>query len=224
MQLPLTPLPWLFNKLWESESYEVTYYQSAFCSCGSAANPGNANINCAVCHGFGWFYPFPPIKLKGLVSDVQMRKDLLDLGIAEPGDLLFSPLPGAAHLSDYDLILLPWKQGVPSEGQLIVRGTGPTDEAYYRMDWVQGAWVTDPVTGKVTSYIPNEDFTWEGRTITWIGNQPTPGTTYSIQYSGLFEWIAFVSPQPRIAFGQDLGQRVILRKRHIYTPLSLIPE
>ncbi len=218
----LSPVPWLFNELWLSESYEVSYFMSAFCAC-KGINPGKANINCKVCHGFGWFYPYPGVKLCGLVSDLKMRKDLLAVGMGEPGDLLFSPEPGQAHLSDYDLILLPWKQGVPSEGQVIIRGGNSAlpanqDETYYRMDWVQGAWVTSPATGVVTSYTPGVDFTWDGRTITWVGNQPSAGATYSIQYSGLFEWISFVSPQPRIAFGQDLGQRVILRKRHIVTP------
>ena len=213
----VTPIPWLFNELWQAESYTVTYYMSALCACKSV-NPGKANINCQVCHGFGWFYPFPAKTLRGLVSDVKMRKDLLAMGIAEPGDLLFSPEPGTAHLSDYDLILLRWPQGVPSEGQVIIRGSGATDEAYYRMDWVQGAWETNPTTGVVISYTPKVDFTWDGRTITWVGRKPVTADPYSIQYSGSFEWIAFVSPQPRIAFGQDLGQRVILRKRHIVTP------
>jgi len=214
------PVDWLYGTLWNSEAYQCTLYKQAFCPCGSSLNPNRALTTCNACHGWGWIYPFPPQKIQGLVSDVKMRKDLLDLGLAMPGDLLFSPAPGMAHLSDYDLILLPWKQGVPSEGQIIQRGGGPTDKTYYRMDWVQGVWTVDPATGGITQYVPNVDFTWQGNEITWTGNQPSQGTYYSIQYSGMFEWICFVSPQPRIAFGRDLGQRVILRKRHVVDPNS----
>lgn len=224
----LSPVPWLYQGLWQSESYEATLYKSAFCTCGET-NPNESRPTCAVCHGFGYFYPFPPEQIRGLISDVKIDKKLIEVGFAMPGDLLFSPLPGTAHLSDFDLIILPWRQGVPSEGEVIVRGSDSTlpanvDNASYRMDWVQGAWTTNADTGVVTPYIPNTDFTWNGRQITWIGNQPAVGTPYSIQYSGMFEWIAYTSPQPRIAFGQDLGQRVVLRKRHIVTTVPLLPE
>lgn len=220
---PVAPIPWLYQTLWQSQDqggfgYEVTVWKATNCPCGnSPQSPGN--INCAACGGLGILYPEKPLKVMALVSNIDQNLDLVQYGLMEYGDLVLSPMPGSIHLDDFDLVILPWSIGTPTYSQTLMRSTtGDTDTADYRMMNVSGAWTVDPVTGTTTKYVPGQDFTYQGRTITWVGNQPQLGQLYSIRYDAQFEWVAFNPPTPRVAFGQDLGQRAILRKRHIMLP------
>ena len=211
--------------MWTGQGYTVTLYRGAYCPCvtasaGTIPDPGQGNPNCTQCGGNAFFYPDPPQQIQALIANVESNKELVAAGMAQPGSLVLSPLPGSVHINDYDLVLLPWTFGVPSQGQLITRGSGSTDKAWYRMMEVTGAWTVDPVTFVKTEYKPTVDFTWNGRVITWVGNQPSQGSVYSIRYTAKFEWLAFTAPQPRFAWGQDLGQRCVMRKRHEILPAA----
>lgn len=234
------PIPWLYNKLWRDQdeggqAYKVTVYQGTLCSCGN--RPGAPpTITCKACGGVGFLYPLAPLQVLALVSDVEQHTDLVAAGLMTYGDLVLSTQPGAIQLNNYDIVLVPWQVGIPAQDQVVQRSTtGSEDRAWYRLQQVSGAWTVNSSTGEVTSYTPgapdpetgeipgNADFTWSGHTITWLRNQPAAGSLYSLRYTADYEWVAFDPPSPRTAFGQDLGQRVVLRKRHIVLPNAPVP-
>ncbi len=219
----VAPIPWLSAHLWQAQdeggaAFRVKVYKMAWCPCGS--KPGEpARITCAACGGTGLLYPLPPREILALISDLEQHSDLVQAGLMTYGDLVISTQPGQDPMNDYDLCILPMEYGVPAEGQVIARGSGTTDDAWYRLQTVEGAWTVDADTGVVAPYTPGTDFTWDGKVITWLSaNQPSQGQNYTIRYTGRFEWVAFDPPSPRQAFGQDLGQRAVLRKRHVILP------
>ncbi len=137
-------------------------------------------------------------------------------GIVSLGDLVFSPQIGTT-LSDYDKVQLTWVEGIPYEGELLIRGTSATDTTLYGIEAVplDGCITVDPTTGTVTKYTPGVDFTFSSNVITWATNAPAAGSIYSLKYAALVDWIVLAPPQPRRERGTSLGQRVILRKKHI---------
>lgn len=219
---PVAPIPWLMEGLWQDQdqggqAYRLTVYKMTPCPCGT--EPGTPpNSACQACGGTGILYPTPARTVLGLVTNVTLQTDLVAMGLAEPGDLQVSTRPGQLHLDPFDLCFVPWSMGIPMTGELITRGTGPTDTLHYRAALVEGAWTVDPTTGQITPYTLLNDFTVSGRTVTWIGQQPRAGSQYTMRYSGDFEWVVFKPPDQRVAFGVDLGQRAILRKRYILLP------
>lgn len=178
------------------------------------ANTNQSDPNCAACHGIGLVW-IPSGQIVGLVDDINQHRELLDIGVAQPGDMVFSPQIGTT-LSEFDMIQLTWPDGIPTEPELITRGTTQTDNTFYGIMSVPktGCITVDSTTGVITQYYQNTDFTFSGNTITWLaGRGPTAGTIYSIKYNALVDWIVFTLPQPRRERGTDLGQKVILRKR-----------
>jgi hypothetical protein len=74
----------------------------------------------------------------------------------------------------------------------------------------------DSTSGLVTDYLPNIDFVVTGRQLAWAtGRGPAVGAFYSIKYAASLEWIAQVPPAPRYERGTPLGQRVVLKLRHL---------
>lgn len=203
----------------------VNYFVGMKCPCtGSMLMTGSnlpdanrANPNCQACHGLGWVWQ-PQQQILGVIENINQHKDLLMAGIAAPGDLVMSP-DLAVTLSDYDKIQLTWPEGIPFEGELITRGsTGNTDTTMYGVLSVSQCITVDPASGQITTYTPGTDFTIDppANEITWQGSHvPPPGTVYSIKYQALMDWIVFTPPQPRRERGTNLGQRVILRKKHL---------
>ncbi len=180
------------------------------------ADANRANPSCPACHGLGWVWQEQP-QIFGLVSGITQHKDLMMAGILAPGDLVFSP-DLRYILSDYDKIQLSWPQGVPYEGELIFRGSGATDATMYGILEVvkDGCISVNPTTAVITNYILGTDFTVSGQTVTWLGvNQPAAGAVYSLKYKALIDWIVLVPPEPRRERDTNLGQRVILRKKHV---------
>ncbi|MHB1418286.1 MAG: hypothetical protein ACYCX4_01675 [Bacillota bacterium] len=193
----------------------VIWQPAVKCPCGSS--PDRANINCPVCGGLGVFHREGK-EIRGLVTGVEQEKKLLEAGIAIPGDMIFSQEVGGVKLSDYDMIKLTWKDGIPFEGQIVSRATGSaTDTLYYEAKDISQCLAINETTGEITDYILDTDFSVSGKTITWLtgGKKPANGAKYSIKYSAVFEWLVFLPPFPRVERGTDIGQKVLLRKRHI---------
>ena len=219
---PVAPVPWLLGDLWRDQdqggqAYALTVYKMVRCPCG--ATPGSPpNMACQACGGTGLLYPTAPRTVLGIVTQVTLTMDLVTLGLAQAGDLQVSTQPGQLHLDPFDLCFVPWSVGVPAEGHVVVRGTGPTDALPFRAALVEGAWTVDPTTGVTTAFTLGQDFTVAGRTVTWIGRAPTTGTAYTMRYSADFEWVVYDPPDQRVAFGVDLGQRARLRKRYLLLP------
>jgi hypothetical protein len=150
---------------------------------------------------------------------IKTQKDLLQAGIATPGDLVFSPTLDVS-LSDYDRIQLTWPEGLPFDGEVIRRGMNinspMVDSTTYEIINVDQCIQANPLTGSITNYTPNVDFSYNGKNITWLGtsNIPQNQSLFSIKYKALIDWIVFVPPQPRRERGTNLGQFVILRRKH----------
>ena len=65
-------------------------------------------------------------------------------------------------------------------------------------------------------YKSGGDFILDGsKVIKWQGSNPKIGRKYTIKYNAYLEWVAFTPPDIRVDRNRDLGQRVILRKRHV---------
>ena len=179
-------------------------------------DPNRADPSCQICDGLGWLW-IPQPQVYGLVQQIQQHKDLVEAGLANSGDLVFSPQVSNG-ISDYDKIQLTWPQGIPYEGEIITRGSGTTDTSYYGIVNVPPGECLSviPSMGIVTTYEAGVDFSFEGTTITWglSSNQPSPGTPYSIKYHALLDWMCFVVDQPRRERQTPLGQRVVLKKKH----------
>jgi len=227
---PVAPIPWLLQTLWADQAvggqaYTLRVYKMTPCPCGASPQAGPA-LACQACGGTGLLYPLPPRSVLGIVSAVTLHTDLLALGVAQAGDLQVSTQPGALHLEPWDLVLVPWSTGLPMDGEVLQRGPGPTDTLHYRARLVEGAWSVVPATGAVTAYQLGRDFQVVDRTVTWMGSAPAVGTQYTLRYAGDFEWVVWDPPDPRMAFGVDLGQRAVLRKRYLVLrnapPLSLL--
>jgi hypothetical protein len=205
----------------------LKYYSGMKCTCTSSTmmtgstypDPSRANPNCAACKGLGWIW-IDRGEIGGLITNINQHKELLISGEAVPGDLVLSP-DLQYTLSDYDKIKFKWPEGIPFEGELITRSSDvDSDTTFYGVMEVIKCMIVDPVTGDITTYLPNVDFTFDKATptnaITWISaNKPADGAVYSLKYSALVEWICFAPPQPRRERGTNLGQKVIMRKKHI---------
>lgn len=173
-----------------------------------------ANPNCLVCKGLGIYWTAKG-QIVALIQNVSQQKDLLQSGVAAPGDLVMSPDPRYT-ISDYDKIQLTWSEGIPYEGQLVRRKAGSsTDSVNYQIMENVSCVQVDEATGTITTYRPNIDFTTSNNVITWIGNKPADNSVYSFKYGALVEWICFAPPQPRRERGTNLGQRIVMRKKHL---------
>jgi hypothetical protein len=192
---------------------QVQWLQASKCPCGSSAE---VRVTCFLCHGQGWRYA-APLLLTALVTGIDHRRDLLQSGFAQPGDLLLGLAPSEMHLiSDFDLIRLTWTSGSPYEGDLITRRDGPTDILSYEAREVLSCFAVSQSEQRVITYVPGVDFTISGRTLTWISsNAPDVGSRYSIKYNVIYDWVVFLSPGDRYEGGQSLGQHNLLRKRHL---------
>lgn len=197
----------------------VLWSKGMKCTCAlqqtgtSYSDPNRANPNCQACHGLGWVW-IPSGQIIGIVSDIKQEKELMMAGIATPGDLMFSP-DLSVTLSDYDKIQLTWPEGLPFEGELIQKGVDKT--TYGIISVPAGGCITiDINSGSITTYQSDIDFTFNGTAINWLnGHGPADGEIYSLKYNALIDWIVFAPPQPRRERGTNLGQRVILRKKHL---------
>lgn len=173
--------------------------------------------------------------ITGMCTSIRQQRNILDAGVAQPGDMLFSPDMGSAdgscevdggrRIGLNDKLVATWDQPL-DDGQVIRRGAGTADEniglttnladdedrLWYEP--LQSLWCEDE-EGVV--YTANSDFVLgPGRIIKWVGNRPPKGRRYTIKYTAFFEWIVFVPPQDRRDRDElDLGPLVFLRKRHI---------
>jgi len=237
-------------------------YRATACSCITDGNPTQGNKTCKICYGRGYAYPFVPRWLRGVTTMVSTNQQLLDVGIALPGDLLFVPQTrgGGRTISDWDLVMLEGQaEGMPFQGEVVVRAdrtyTVPADgvtqgaraalaqlEAQtqattlvvgdmlsYQAGDITLVIVMAPALGTYTTYQEGVDFTvyrnrqdpGNGSIMSWLaGHGPALGAQYAVSYLAHYAFIAFAPPTPRFERGTGLGERIILRKRHLvsWTP------
>jgi hypothetical protein len=187
--------------------------------------------NCPNCVD-GWLFR-NPAKVRGLVTSIRQQKNILDVGIAQPGDMSFSPAPGTLticggggrRIARGDKLTATWSQPL-DDGQTVVRGAAhlgdnvrlannvETGEDRLWYEPAESLWCEDE---NGIAYQAGTDFSFgPGRVIKWIGEQPAVGTKYVIKYTAYFEWLVFVPPQERVdRDNRDLGPLVLIRRRHI---------
>lgn len=195
----------------------VQWYAARKCSCSPEGDANRANPLCLICDGTGTFYA-APTWINGLVSNISNSKMLLESGVGLPGDLTFSaPMLDVSRLADRDIIKLDWEGGEAYEGELVKRGLYGFDRLIYDAVEIQAVTQTDPDLGTVASFVENTDYTHatNSDTLTWIGVTPPTGSVYSVRYRPRFSYIVFIPPAERRERGTNLGQRVILKKRHL---------
>lgn len=187
--------------------------------------------NCPSCFGDGWLYRSPFV-VTGLATSIRQQNNIIDSGIAVPGDMQLSLSPntfmrlGSVRMvSQYDKFTATWPQPLDG-GQTIVRGAAhiddnvrfvrnvSTDEDRLWYEPNAGIWCEDE---NGVSYEPSADFVLgPGRVVKWVGNRPVDGVKYVLKYTAFLEWLVFSPPQERVdRDNADLGPLVFLRKRHI---------
>lgn len=199
-------------------------------------NPNEAirirEVNCTNCHGYGFVYRNAQ-KVKGLLTQINAgNRQLIDIGIALPGDCVFSPSLSYAGFQDMDRVTL-CVTDVLHEGQTIQRGAAHLSNARLRptdLDvtedrlWYAGngcaVWCEDENN---VVYNADADFRIIDNKIRWIGKKPQNGVFYTIKYHYYPEWIVYASPLQRVDRGRELGVRVVLRKKHVaYTQATSV--
>lgn len=206
----------------EERGEEIIHETAITCpSCNQAGVNGSAIsdfIYCDKCEGTGLVWR-NPIRIKAIITGIRQFFQLVEQGIALPGDAVMSVSPLLnLTVSQFDRISFTIPQ-VVSQGQVIQRGirenkyqTGLEDnEDRLFYEGVETVYCED-VNG--IEYKEGSDFYLKGRTIVWLKDL-TKGTKYTIKYKGLLEWIAFYPPDERRDVGVSLGPRVLLRKRHV---------
>ena len=196
----------------------ASWYQGVICSCVTqGSDMAHAQVSCKVCGGLGRFYPNAPVYINGTVSNALQDRQLLATGFAiSDGDLVFSSDPwGDWNIGPLDLLIFDgdphqW----PFEGQVLIRGTGTIDSLWYTATDLQLVTQSNPSTGVVTQY---SGMTVSGKSVDWSNatTSPTAGTAYSVKYRAQYEWVCYVPPMVRFEHTQSLGQKVVLRKRHL---------
>jgi len=181
-------------------------------------------LYCIKCQGDGYIYRNARC-IKGLITSIEAgpARKLLESGYAVQGDAIFSPSLDIDPLSDFDKITFLHDNTV-GEGQVILRNAANLGENATRTTgvsrsedrlWYQAAcsyWCEDE-NGVV--YSQDTDFILKDRLIRWIGNKPADGIFYTLKYSAYLEWIIYNTPLQRIDRDRSLGQRVLIRKKHV---------
>jgi|SRR6185437_1378435 len=212
----------LHNNFVQGHGQVVQWYKAYLCACGQGPPNMDANrarLSCTVCNGVGLTYD-NPLPVTGLITGIHNMKELLNSGEAYPGDCVFGLAPGQSQfISDWDMVRFPFEE--PYNGETRIRGEfgGLSDTLDYTVVRVFRVMRTDPTTNTIIKFVNGVDYTIVGRTITWSANANiSTGDVYSISATVNFDWITFVSPMQRYDNTQNLGQRCVLRKRHMVMP------
>lgn len=207
------------RRLTRTHGEQVSLYRVTVCSCRGSSGE-HADPTCAVCGGSGRAYA-AGVPVIGLVATISNQdKSLLQSGLAMPADMTFSPDVGIeTTIHDYDVIRLGY--GLPHEGDVLTRGGD--EELSYLPTQIQRVVRHDPVSGLTTEYPTG--WTVSGRTITWAPSTgPANGAHYTVVYLARFDWVVYPGVTlPRIKRGGYLGQRVLLRKRHLADIVANVP-
>lgn len=236
--MSLINVDWDFQKLEElieARGEDVVAETAVACTCRNGdqyastieqeGKPASQrSLSCPQCYGDGFIYRNARIA-RGLVTSVNPGRDrrLLEIGYAVPGDAVFSPSLRAGLITDFDKITFQFSEPL-SEGQVIMRGAAHLEEnATFVTDlddnedrlWYEAGgsiWCEDS-DGVV--YTENVDYKFVAKKLVWIGNKPRDGVLYTIKYLGYPEWICYATPMDRYDRNRNLGQRVLIRKKHV---------
>jgi hypothetical protein len=196
----------------EEEGEEVLHSIGMRCFCHGA--DGQPDPNCREHENCGWLY-LNEEPIVGLVTDISQRRELMETGVFMPGDCVFSPTSENV-ISEGDKITFTWPLPY-GQGDVLLRNNSDQDGLYYSA--VKGMVCIDEFK---TFYKQDRDYQLYGKAIVWSwagkpvdGKSPSIGTKYAVKYTAYLEWIAFVPPITRISSGENVGDKVILRKKHL---------
>ena len=204
------------NEVTRSYGDWVIWEQGLPCACRAA--PGlRMAAGCSRCEGEGFVW-VEPEKLKGILMPAHADRRLAAMGWLGPADLTFST--DVHHrIQDFDRITL--LAPLPTEPEVITRGQGHRDglpglaSEEDRLAYQAARPITCVVPDHPSeSFIHGDAYVFAGKTLRWL-RPPPEGTVYVVKYEALTEWVAFASPIEVIDRGASLGQRVLLRKRHL---------
>lgn len=192
---------------------------------------------CARCQNERFVYR-DPMMMTGLVTNISQRMTPAELGWANAGDMVFAPaalsgLNGVTPrvISQWDCLTATWPQPLDG-GQVLVRGVANFAEnlGRYALRENEDALWYEPVPsgalwcenerigddGKPIQYQPGDFEFGPGKKIAWVSaHRPAEGDRYVVKYQGFIEWIVKTPPVERWDGGANLGQRVLLEKRHV---------
>lgn len=196
----------------------VQYKKAYLCPCGTTPDPARVRPDCFLCFGRGQVYA-SALPMVGMVTAIKREKELLEAGIAQPGDLVFSPSPKETRmLSEGDVIELGTWSGQPFQGELIKRARGGlVDMLAYPPVTIQRCFTVDQSAQTQRDFTSPTHFSVNGKLLTWTAtaaNRPLADQVYSLAYTARVEWVVFLPPQDRIEGAVNLGQKVMLRARH----------
>lgn len=194
----------------------VVHEEGIPCSCQAASGLRLA-AGCPHCDGEGFLW-INPRRLKGILMGVRTDRRLASMGWLTPGDLTFTT-DVHSRVHDFDRITLTVPEH--TEPEILVRGKSyqdgvpglaPNEDrlAYQAVEPI--ACVTHDRLDQ--GFVHGDDYVFAGKTIRWL-KPPPDGTAFVVKYEALTEWIAFSSPFEVIDRGRHLGQKVLLRKRHL---------
>ena len=192
----------------------VRHAKGRRCPCGESVD--RAVPTCRLCRGLGFFWE-DWRWLRALVTSAEQETKLLALGVAAPGDLVLGPglHPWARRIDQWDLVVPRLPFGQPFQGETLVR-QGTVDTLQWEPARVEACYMVDPRSGLRATFLEGADFVVEGAGLRWLpGRGPAIGERYAIHYRPRFEYLALVPPMPRVERNTGLGDKVILRKRHL---------
>lgn len=194
------------------EGEEVRHLIGLRCFCHGP--DGQPDPNCEEHEAGGWLYAAEE-PITGLVTDISQNLELMETGVFMPGDCIFSPLSDH-KVSEGDKIIFTWPLPY-GQGDALVRGATASDRLYYSA--VSGMACIDE--DKVF-YRYGTDYRMQDKQIVWdwtgkaaTAKAPAAGKRYTVKYMAFIEWLAFVPPVTRISSGADMGEKVMLRKKHL---------
>ncbi len=195
------------------EGEDVLHSVAVPCTCFD--DNGHPDPNCKE-HEIGGYIFLDERPIIGLVTGVVNKKELMASGMFLPSDCIFSPLSDE-KIGESDKITFTW--ALPfGPGEALRRDKlEDFDRLIYAP--VKGIVVYDENKAR---YKEGVDYRFVGKTIEWEwtekpveGVKPEGGLKYSIKYHAYMEWIAFYPPVTRISHGEDIGDKVFLRLKHL---------
>jgi hypothetical protein len=194
------------------------------CRTGATGDAVLGHLMCSNCSGDGYLFRNPRY-IQGIITGISSHNDLVTSGFVQPGDCVMSLSPYLRPpVSDFDKITFTWPQPM-LDGEIIVRGECHKNEqerlgnivlqnSEDRLCYEAKSLIHCEDENQV-EYFQDADFVFDKKVVRWVGNQPKIRTRYVIKYEAIFEWFVFNAPFERRDNGKNIGQRVVLRKRHI---------
>jgi len=175
---------------------------------------------CERCRGEGVLYRNPTQQI-GLVTNIRQSYMQSSQYQTMPGDCMIGFSKDInPPIQEFDRITFTWASTV-TDGNTFIRGAeakiNPNllpneDRIYYKAANV--IWCEDE-NGAI--YRQGVDFVIEGYKIRWL-IVPEANLRISLKYTAYLEWICFNNPFERHDNIDDIGPRIMLRKRHVVSP------